>query len=246
MWLHSAARVRTIDSIKLGFTSNSVHSGSPQNTVAPSSIMWPNSTETQELLLRVQAGEPTAMNLLLDKHRDSLRQMVQLRMDRALSQRIDASDIVQDVLLEASGRLTNYLHNPLMPFHLWLRQLAKDQLIDMHRRHRVAQRRSLDRERSLNAPADSEHSGQQFEQQLRDQELTPAAAALRQEFQQRFFVALEQLPEEDRELILMRHVEQLSNSEVALALGISPPAAGMRHLRALRKLKEALGTSFAD
>lgn len=203
--------------------------------------MWPDSSETQELLVRAEGGESTAVNELMERHRQSLRQMVQLRMDRAIAQRVDASDIVQDVLLEASQRLASYLRDPRLPFHLWLRQLAKDQLIDTHRRHRVAQRRSADRERSLVQHADGDHSSLDLRAQLCDQELTPAAAALRREFQQRFYQALEQLEEDDREIILMRHVEQLSNSEVAQALQLSSPAAGMRHLRALRRLREILG-----
>ena len=203
--------------------------------------MWPDSTETQELLIRAEGGEPAAVNLLMERHRQSLRQMVQLRMDRVLSQRIDASDIVQDVLMEASQRLTDYIKEARMPFHLWLRQLAKDQLIDSHRRHRLAQRRSLDREQPLVQHGNADHSSLDLAAQLRDQELTPAAATLRKEFQQRFYQALEQLDDDDRELILMRHVEQLSNSDIATALGLSQPAAGMRHLRALRRLREILG-----
>ena len=201
--------------------------------------MWPDSTETQELLHRAEGGESTAVNDLMERHRQSLRQMVQLRLDRVIAQRVDASDIVQDVLLEASQRLSEYLRDPRLPFHLWLRQLAKDQVIDAHRRHRVAKRRSADREQSL--AATGEHSSLDLVAQLRDHELTPAAATLRKEFQQRFYQALEQLDEDERELVLMRHVEQLSNSEVAQALGLSQPAAGMRHLRALRRLREILG-----
>ncbi|MDB5392224.1 MAG: polymerase sigma-70 factor, Planctomycetaceae-specific subfamily 1 [Planctomycetaceae bacterium] len=205
--------------------------------------MWPDSSETQELLTRAEGGETAAVNQLMERHRQSLRKMVQLRMDRALSQRIDASDIVQDVLLEASQRLVDYIKDARMPFHLWLRQLAKDQLIDTHRRHRVAQRRSLDREQPLVRHANADHSSLDLAAQLQDQELTPAAAALRKEFQQRFYQALAELEEDDRELILMRHVEQLSNSDVAQSLGLSQPAAGMRHLRALRRLREILGDS---
>jgi RNA polymerase sigma-70 factor, ECF subfamily len=137
--------------------------------------------------------------------------------------------------------LSAYMKDPRLPFHLWLRQLAKDQLIDTHRRHRVAQRRSADREQSLVQHGNGDRSSLDLGAQLRDQELTPAAAALRKEFQQRFYQALEQLEEDDREMILMRHVEQLSNSEVAQVLHLSPPAAGMRHLRALRRLRETLG-----
>ena len=87
----------------------------------------------------------------MERHRESLRRMVQLRLDRALGARVDASDVVQDVLWEASRRLSDYLRDAKMPFHLWLRELAKDHLIDAHRRHRKAQRRSVDRERPLAA-----------------------------------------------------------------------------------------------
>jgi RNA polymerase sigma-70 factor (ECF subfamily) len=128
-----------------------------------------------------------------------------------------------------------------MPFHLWLRQLAQDRMIDMHRRHRGAQRRSLDREQSLASPQFADQSGFDLMGQLADHELTPAAASIRKELEARFLLALEQLDEEDRDILLMRHFEQLGNSEVAEALGLSAAAAGMRHLRALRKLRAILG-----
>src|SRR5688572_18890770 len=120
--------------------------------------MWPDSDQTRELLREAGGGDPVAVNALMDRHRDSLRHMVRLRMDRAVARRVDASDVVQDVLLEASQRLEAYLRDPSMPFHLWLRQLAKDRMIDVHRRHRGAQRRSVDREQPLAAPATSDHS----------------------------------------------------------------------------------------
>src|ERR1700722_16014892 len=114
--------------------------------------MWPDLPETQELLAQAQRGEAAAVERLLTTHREPLRRMIGLRLDPALAARIDASDVVQDVLLEAHRRLSDYLRNPVMPFQLWLRHIAKDHLIDAHRRHRVAQRRSLDREQPL-APA---------------------------------------------------------------------------------------------
>src|SRR5262245_11696254 len=100
------------------------------------STMWPNAPETQELLDRAKAGEPTAVDRLLARHREPVRRMIDLRLDRALAARVDASDIVQDVLLEASRRLSEYLRNPAMPFHLWLRHIARDHIVDAHRRHR--------------------------------------------------------------------------------------------------------------
>jgi RNA polymerase sigma-70 factor (ECF subfamily) len=167
--------------------------------------------------------------------------MVEMRLDRALAKRVDASDVVQDVLLEASQRLADYIRDSKMPFHLWLRQLAKDRVIDMHRRHRGAQRRSVDRERPLASPEFADRSSIDLAAQLPDRELTPAAANIRRELEHRFLRALDDLTDEEREIILMRHYEQLGNSEVALALGITPPAAGMRYLRALRRLRGILG-----
>ncbi|MCC7420101.1 MAG: sigma-70 family RNA polymerase sigma factor, partial [Planctomycetaceae bacterium] len=181
-----------------------------------------------------------AVNALMERHREALRQMVQFRMDRAVARRVDASDVVQDVLLEAAQRLGDYLKHPGMPFHLWLRQIAKDRMIDLHRRHREAQRRSVDREQPL-AAAGLDQSSIDMASRFIDAELTPAAASIRKELEQRFFDALQQLDEDDREVLVMRHFEQLGNSEVAQALNLSAAAAGMRYLRALRRLKTLLG-----
>jgi RNA polymerase sigma-70 factor (ECF subfamily) len=204
--------------------------------------MWPEGEKTLELLNGVAGGDQSAVNRLMDRHRDAVRRMIQMRLDQAVSRRVDASDVVQDVLMEASQRLNDYLQNPSMPFHLWLRQLAKDRIIDMHRRHRAAQRRSVDREQNLSGLGSDEQSAADLASLLKDAELTPAAAALRKEMEQRFLVALDQLEENDREIVVMRHFEHLGNSEVAEALQLSPPAAGMRYLRAIRRLRELLGS----
>jgi RNA polymerase sigma-70 factor (ECF subfamily) len=205
--------------------------------------MWPDAPQTEELLKRVREGDSAAVNQLLERHRNSLRRLVELRMDRALQRRVDASDIVQDVLVEANRRLNDYLHDPTMPFHLWLRHMAKDRLIDAHRRHRLAQRRSLDREQPLVAAGPVDQSTVELAGQLCDPELTPAAAATHQETLRRFQAAVERLDDADREVILMRHFESLSNQEVAQALGITGAAASMRYLRAVRRLRMMLGDS---
>lgn len=202
--------------------------------------VWPNSEETQQLLKQAEDGHSEAVNSLLERHRLALRRMVRMRLDRALGGRVDASDVIQDVLLEASRRLPEFIREGRMPFHLWLRQLAKDRIVDMHRRHRSAQRRSVDRERRLSAAEHAERSSLDLAAALRDPELTPAAASIRRELEVRFLTALDDLNEEERDIVLMRHYEQLGNSEVAAALGISPAAAGMRHLRALRRLRSLL------
>lgn len=206
--------------------------------------MWPDSDTTRELLDRLAlADDPAAADRLWARHREPLRRMIDMRLDHAIGRRVDASDVVQDVLIEASRRLAEYLRNPAVPFHLWLRQIARDRMIDEHRRHRVAARRSLDRERPLASPEFADRSGFDLAAQLRDQSLTPAAASLRRELEGRFRLALDDLDDDDREILLMRHFEGLTNSEAAHALGLSEPAAGMRHLRALRRLRAKLGES---
>jgi RNA polymerase sigma-70 factor (ECF subfamily) len=116
----------------------------------------------------------------------------------------------------------------------------------MHRRHRAAQRRSVDREQYFAGIGKDEKSASDLASLLKDAELTPAAASLRKEMEQQFLVALNELSDDDRELIVMRHFEHLSNSEAAEALGLSAAAAGMRYLRAIRKLRDVLGPDNPD
>ena len=191
---------------------------------------------TQVLLDRVRRGDGDAVNGLLERHRDAIKRMIDRRMDRVVQRRVDASDIVQDVMIEANRRLGDYLANPTMPFQLWLRHMARDRLIDAHRRHRVASTRSVDREVAL-PPAGPDASQADMLGQFADRELTPAAAATWRELERRFAAAVEQLEESDRQIVLLRHFEHLSTAEAADALGLSKPAAGMRYLRAMRRLR---------
>jgi RNA polymerase sigma-70 factor (ECF subfamily) len=199
-----------------------------------------DSRPIQDLLDRVRRGDAVAVERLLAQQREPVRRMISLRLDPAIAARVDASDVVQEVLLEASRRLNDYLRAPAMPFHLWLRHLARDHLIDAHRRHRQAQRRGVDREQPLNRAALASRSSLQLAAQLCDQERTPASAAIQQELERRLQAALDELNEDDREVILMRHYEDLSNQEVAAELGLSEAAASMRYLRALRRLRASL------
>lgn len=206
--------------------------------------MWPEGDQTQLLLARFRDGDPDAVNDLIERHREAVKRLVRMRMDQAIAQRVDASDVVQDVMFEASRRLADYINDPVMPFHLWLRQLARDRIIDMHRRHRAAQRRSVDREQPVASLGNDDQSTADLARLLRDAELTPAAASVRREMVDQFLQAVNQLEDADREIIMMRHFEHLSNSEAAQALNLSPPAASMRHLRAIRKLQDVLGESI--
>jgi len=207
---------------------------------------WPPSDQTQELMNDARAGNALAAGELLDRHRDALRHMIDLRLDRRIRQRVDASDIVQEVMIEANRRLQTYLSDPSLPFHLWLRQMAKDRIIDAHRRHRGSVKRSVDREQANVAPGGFDHSTMELAAQLCDPELTPAARATMDELQRRFQAALETMDDHDREIVLMRHFEQLSNQDVAHALGLTEPAASMRYLRAIRKLRKLLADASSD
>jgi RNA polymerase sigma-70 factor (ECF subfamily) len=205
--------------------------------------MWTESAQLHELMEKARQGDPQAQEQLLGQHRDALRRMIALRLDPAIAARLDASDVVQDVLLEASRRLDDYLRNPVMPFPLWLRHLAKDHIIDAHRRHRLAQRRGVDREQPVVPTALAGHSSIELAAQFIDPEKTPASAAMQHELQQRLYRAISALEDNDREMILMRHFEQMSNQEVAGALNLTEAAASMRYLRALRRLKDEIRAS---
>src|SRR3954447_16684885 len=154
--------------------------------------MGNNTPETQQLLEQAKQGDAAAVDRLLTSHREPLRRMIDLRLDPALAARVDASDIVQDVLLEAHRRLQDYLRKPAMPFHLWLRHIARDHIIDAHRHERLAQRRSVDREQSLHA-ARPDQSSFEWPAQLFARELRRPRAAMRQEMERRVQEAIGRL-----------------------------------------------------
>ena len=202
---------------------------------------WPNSDETVQLLDLVRGGDVQARGELLDRHRMSLRRIIEMRLDRRVAQRVDASDVVQNVMLTANRRLSEYLENPEVPFFLWLRQLAKDGIIDEHRRHRKTQKRSVDQEQPIRLPSgDGDNSTYDLMAILQDGNTTPAAAATMSEFRSCLEAAIVQLSEIDQEIILMRHYEFLTNQEVAQSLELSEHAASMRYVRALRRLGNIL------
>jgi RNA polymerase sigma-70 factor (ECF subfamily) len=202
--------------------------------------MWPEAFPTEQLIAQAKKGDSSAVNLLMERHRNSIRQLIRMRLDKKIQNRIDVSDVLQDVLVEANRRLQNYLADPIMPFHLWLRQIAKDRIIDAHRRHRVSARRSVDREQSLAVPQGYDKSSIELAGLLADSGLTPAAAVMQSEMAKRVEHAITELDEKDCEIIVMRHYEHLSNQEIGQVLNLSEPAASMRYLRAIRRLKQIL------
>ena len=202
--------------------------------------IWPKDARTEQLLDAARQGEMSAVNELIDRHRKPIRRLIEMRLDRKVQRRVDVSDVVQDVMIEATGRLSKYLDDPVMAFHLWLRQIAWDRIIDTYRRHRVSAKRNMDREQPMSVPTGPDQSTMELAVQLCDPNLTPAAAATQKEIAGQVEQVLEELNDQDREIILMRHYEHLSNLEVAEVLKLNPPAASMRYLRAIRRLRELM------
>jgi len=203
--------------------------------------IWPRGENTDVLLQAAREGDPDAVNKLLDRHRKGIRRLVELRLDRKVQRRVDVSDVVQEVLVEAIGRLDKYLDDPVMAFHLWLRQIAWDHIIDTYRRHRVIAKLNMDREQPIAGGTGAvDESSVDLAIQLCDPALTPAAVATQREIAARVEAAIDRLDDADREVILMRHYEHLSNLEIAEVLGLNAPAASMRYLRAVRRLRTVL------
>lgn len=202
--------------------------------------IWPTDDQTTELLQAARGGDGEAVNRLLERHRGPVRRLVAVRLDRKVQRRVDISDVVQEVMVEVSGRLNQYLNDPAMAFHLWLRQIAWDHIIDTYRRHRGSAKRNMDREQPMTAQGGTDQSTMELVVQLCDPAMTPAAAATQREIADKVEAAIELLGEQDREIVVMRHYEHLSNLEIAEALGLNPPAASMRYLRAIRRLRQVL------
>jgi RNA polymerase sigma-70 factor, ECF subfamily len=194
-----------------------------------------DSADTQYLLQQVCAGEPKAKEQLFARHRSFLRRFVAFRADPRLRARLDPSDLVQETQLEALRRLDDYLANPKLCFRLWLRQLAYDRLLQLRRRHLKAKRRNV--ERDVHLPEDS---SVQLAQQLLSATPEPSVELVKTEVARRVREAVQQLPEADSEIVLLRNFEGLSNQEAAQLLDIKPATASQRYGRALIRLRDIL------
>jgi RNA polymerase sigma-70 factor (ECF subfamily) len=202
--------------------------------------MKDNSGETTDFLARARAGDPKALDEVFVKHRDRLRRMVEMRLDWRLRARIDASDVIQDAYLEVASRLAEYLQNPRLPLFLWLRLVVGERLTTLHRHHLGTRMRDAGREVSLFQGALPAASSAALAAQLLGQQTSPTQAAVRAERMLRIQEALNTLDPLDREVLALRHFEQLTRAEAAQALGIEEAAAAKRYLRALKRLKELL------
>jgi RNA polymerase sigma-70 factor (ECF subfamily) len=202
--------------------------------------MADDTSDTASLMERARAGDRQALNAVFTRHRDRLKRMVELRLDARLQARIDASDVVQEAYLEVATRLDEYLHNPKLPLFLWLRLVVGEQLVNLHRHHLGARMRDAGREVSLYRDALPQASSAALAAQLLGKHTSPTQAAVRAERMLRLQEALNALDPIDREVLSLRHFEQLSRAEAAQVLGIEEGAAAKRYIRALKRLKDTL------
>jgi RNA polymerase sigma-70 factor (ECF subfamily) len=193
-----------------------------------------------ELLDLAGKGDEAAAGALFVRHRDRLGRVVQLRLDHRLQGRLDAADVLQEIFLEFARSLPDYLHDPGLPFFLWLRTLAVRKLHALHRHHLGTRMRDARREVSLHSGPLPQASSVSLAAQLLGRLTTPSHAAVRAEQQIRIQDALNGMDPVDREVLALRCFEQLSNGETAQVLGLSETGASNRFVRALRRLKQVL------
>lgn len=200
--------------------------------------MTTDESEIEELVEQARLGEPAARAQLLAIGRTWLRSLVAGRLDRRLAGRLEDSDLVQDVLLLAERKLDDYLRDPTVPFLCWLRTHAEAQLVDTHRRHVIAQRRSVLREQTSTPPQAA--SELELNQLPADSQPTASQHALRAETIELARAALERLAEPDRVVLVLHFLEQVDVAQIARLLGLTESGVRSRLLRALQRLRLAL------
>ncbi|MFO0804426.1 MAG: sigma-70 family RNA polymerase sigma factor [Gemmataceae bacterium] len=189
--------------------------------------------EIAGLVARVQSGDQAALSELFDRHRDKLRRMVELRLDSRLAGRVSASDVLQEAWIDAVKRVEHYFAKDGQSFFGWLRLIVGQRLADVHREH-LAGKRDAGRELGNNADSTC------MAARLIGRASSPSQAAQRGETFAQLEEALSRMDPLDREVLALRHFEELSNGEAAEILGIQPAAASKRYVRALARLKEIL------
>ncbi len=195
--------------------------------------------DTDHLLQSAASGDANAGNELLQRHRQRLRSLVRIRLDSKLAGRVDPSDVVQDVLLTAHQRLDDYLRDRPISFFPWLRQITLNRLTDLHRQHFQAEKRTVDREEALPTEI-NDRSTALLAERLIHSHSTPSQNLMRDELKQRVASALQRISAEQREIIVMRHLEELSLKEIAAVLDIPVGSVMSRHFRGLKALRRLL------
>lgn len=199
-----------------------------------------NTHSTADLLRAAANGDQVAWGSLNQNYAPRLRRAIAVRLDPRLRNRLDPSDIVQEAMIEAAKGIDNYIEESPLSFYLWLRMIALRRLLNAHREHLDAGRRDVRKEVSLDRRICVEASSEALADELIARDATPCTLAAQAERKVRILGALEGLEQMDREVLTLRHIEQLSPGETAEALGIELSAASKRYVRALERLRQAL------
>jgi RNA polymerase sigma-70 factor, ECF subfamily len=199
--------------------------------------------ETERLIEQARQGDGAAEQLLLSRHRERLLRMVAVRLDRRLAARIDPSDVVQEALADAARKLPEYLRHRPLPFYPWLRRLAWERLVKLHQRHIAAGKRSVTREACCPLP---DESAVELARCVLARGPSPSDQVLLGELRGRIRAALAQLSERDREVLVLRYLEQLSTADIAAVLGATTGSVKVRHLRALERLRGLLADNSGE
>jgi RNA polymerase sigma-70 factor (ECF subfamily) len=200
--------------------------------------MSADTRNNEELLDAARNGDEGALAVLVERHRHRLARMVRLRMDRRLQGRVDSTDVVQEAYLSVRSKFAQYIADPRMPFFLWLRLEVGQKLVDLHRFHLGTKMRDAGQEVSLHRGALPQVTSLSLAEHLLGKLTTASQAAMRAELKIRVQEALNSMDANDREVLILRHFEELSNAEAAEVLGIKPSAAVNRYVRALKRLKD--------
>lgn len=195
------------------------------------------SSPSDDLLAAAKQGDQTALATLLEEHRERLERIVKLRIDRRLQGRVDPADVVQETTVAVLKKFPDYADSPKLSFFLWLRLETLQKLIDVHRFHLGTKMRSAGQEVSLHRGSLPQVNSVSLAEQLLGRLSTASRTAMRAELKLKVEDALNQMDAHDREMLVLRHFEELSNAEAAEVLGISPTAACNRYVRALKRLK---------
>jgi RNA polymerase sigma-70 factor, ECF subfamily len=202
-------------------------------------------TSESDAFAAINGDDPGKLWGLLDGYRGRLRRMVALRIDSRLSGIVDPSDVIQDAYVTVAARLDSYRQNPRIPFFLWVRLVTGQTLIQAHRRHLGASMRDVRREVRIEDLGVPDASSAVLAQVLCNDQTSPSGVAIRDEEAARLHLALDQMKQVDREVLALRHFEQLSNGEAAIALGLSESAASLRYIRAAGRLRQLLDPAHA-
>jgi len=204
--------------------------------------MADESANVSELISQFDDGEDDALAELFSHYHDRLKRIVRFRLDYRLAGRISESDVIQESYISASKRVDHYRGRPDMPFFVWLRLIVNQQLADLHRQHLQAEMRDVRKEISLDQPAASAHTSLAMAAQLVGNATSASRAFSRVEGITKLEEALNQMEPIDREVIALRHFEELTNTEVSDVLGIGVQAASKRYVRAMKRMKEIVST----